>query len=127
MGAVGGSIESVSLDGRNFSVAADADVSRKLGGFENEIMPNGDATARLIKTRVPWVLDGLTLNVDDVRGDHEFINELSKRNDYFPIAATYVSGETYQGAGQISGETQSSSQTATVAVSLSGPGELTKQ
>ncbi len=127
MGAVGGSVESVTLDGRNFPIAFDADVSRKLGGFENEMMSNGDGTARIIKTRVPLLLDGLTLEVDDSRGDHEFVQELANRNDFFPIAISYASGDTYQGVAQISGETQSSSQSATIAVSLSGPGELTKQ
>jgi len=127
MGAIGGSIESVTLDGRIFAVAFDADVSRKLGGFENEIIPNGDGTARLVKTRVAFLLDGLTLEVEDARGDHEFVQALSDRNDFFPVAITYASGDTYQGTGQVSGETQSSSQSATMAVSISGPGALTKQ
>jgi hypothetical protein len=80
MGAVGGSIESVSLNGRNFAVAADAEAQRKLGGFENEVMANGDGTARLIKTRVPLSLDGLTVEVDDDRGDQEFLHDLTDIN-----------------------------------------------
>jgi hypothetical protein len=124
---VGGSIESITLDGRNFSVAADAESQRKLGGFENEIQANGDGSARLIKTRVPLSIDGLTLNTDDVRGDHEFLQALSDGNAFFPIAITYASGEIYQGSAQIVGETQASSQNATTAVSLMGPGILTRQ
>ncbi|GAG36884.1 unnamed protein product [marine sediment metagenome] len=127
MPSVGGSIESVTLDGRNFAVAADAEAQRKLGGFENEVQSNGDGTARIIKTRVPLGLDGLTVDTDDSRGDHEFLQALSDRNDYFPIAITYASGLTYQGSAQIVGETQTSSQNATTAVSLMGPGILTKQ
>lgn len=127
MPAIGGSIESVSLDGRNFAVAADAEAQRKLGGFENEVQANGDGNARLIKTRVPLSIDGLTIEVDDDRGDHEFLQDLSNRNDFFPIAITYASGVTYQGRAQITGELQSSSQNATAAVSLMGPGQLTKQ
>ena len=84
MAAVGGSIESITLDGRNFAVAADAEAQRKLGGFENEVQSNGDGTARLIKTRVPLSLDGLTLEIDDDRADQEFLQELSNRNDFFP-------------------------------------------
>ena len=125
--AVGGSLESVSLDGRNFPIAADAEVQRKLGGFENEVMANGDGTARLIKTRVPLSLDGLTVTVDDDRGDHEFLQALSDRNDFFPIALTYASGATYQGTAQVVGELQASSQSTTASVSLMGPGQLTKQ
>ena len=127
MAAVGGSIESVSLDGRNFAVAADAEAQRKLGGFENEVMSNGDGTARLIKTRVPLSLDGLTIEVDDSRGDHEFIQELANRNDFYPITITYASGGVYNGTAQIVGETQVSSQNATAAISLMGPGILRKQ
>ncbi len=127
MPAIGGSIESLTLDGRNFPVAADAEVQRKMGGFENEVMSNGDSSARLIKTRVPLFLDGVTLSIDDGRADHEFINELSKRNAFFPIAITYASGATYQGNAQITGELRVSSQNATMPVTLMGPGELTQQ
>lgn len=117
----------MALDGRNFAIAADAEAQRKLGGFENEVQANGDGTARLIKTRVPLSLDGLTVEVDDDRGDHEFLQELSNRNDFFPVAITYASGLTYQGTAQITGETQASSQNATAAISLMGPGVLTRQ
>ena len=127
MAAVGGSIESVTLDGRTFAVAADAEAQRKLGGFENEVQSNGDGTARLIKTRVPLSLDGLTVEIDDDRGDHEFLQELSNRNDFFPVAISYASGSTGQATAQIVGETQASSQNATASVSLMGPGVLTKQ
>ena len=127
MPAVGGSIESVNLDGREFPVAADAESQRKLGGFENEVSSNGNATARLIKTRVPLSVDGLTVEVDDDRGDQEYLQELSNRNDFWPLAITYASGNTYQATAQIVGETQASSQNATASVSLMGPGILTKQ
>ncbi|MCH9712766.1 MAG: hypothetical protein K0U20_09100 [Proteobacteria bacterium] len=127
MSAVGGSIESVTLDGREFGVAADAEAQRKLGGFENEIQANGDGTARIIKTRTPLSIDGLTLTTDDDRGDQEFIQELADRNDFFPIAITFASGSTYQGSAQIVGDLQASSQSAGTAINLMGPGKLTKQ
>jgi len=127
MAAVGGSLESVSLDGREFAVAADAEAQRKLGGFENEVQANGNGTARLIKTRVPLMLDGLTVQVDDDRGDHEFLKALADRNDFFPIVITYASGNSYGATAQITGEVQASSQNATASVSLMGPGVLTKQ
>jgi hypothetical protein len=127
MSAVGGSIESITLNGRNFGVAADAESQRKLGGFENEVMSNGNGTARIIKTRVPLSIDGLTVECDDSRGDHEFLQSLSNANDFFPVAITYASGATYQGRAMITGELQASSQNATAAVSLMGPGELTRQ
>lgn len=127
MPAIGGSIESVTLDGRNFAVAADAEAQVKVGGFENEVQANGNGTSRPIKTRVPWSIDGLAVSTDDSRGDLEFLQALSNRNDYFPVALTYASGITRQGSGILVGETQASSQNATTAVSLMGPGELTIQ
>ncbi len=127
MPSIGGSIESVTLAGRNFPVPADVEAQRKLGGFENEVQANGDGTARLIKTRVPLMLTGLTIQIDDSRGDHEFLQALANRNDYFPIAITYASGLTYQGTAQITDELQTGSQNATGTLSLSGPGGLTKQ
>jgi len=125
--SVGGSIESIILDGRNFSVASDAEAQRKLGGFENEVMANGDGTARLIKTRVPLSINGLVLDISDDRGDQEFLQEFSDSNDFKPIVITYASGADYAGTAQIVGEIQVSSQSATGTINLAGPGKLTKQ
>lgn len=125
--SVGGSIESLALSGRIFSVAADSDSNRKLGGWENEVQANGDSTARLIKTRVPLSLDGINISIDDTRGDAEYLQELQDSNDFFDIAITYASGVTYQGSAQIVGETQISSQNTTATISLMGPGVLSRQ
>lgn len=127
MPAVGGSIESITLDGRNFAVAADAEGQRKLGGFENEVQANGDGTARKIMTRTPWALDGITVSIDDGRGDDEFIQGLQNRKDFFPIAISFASGTVYQGTGTVTGETPTSSQSATKQISLMGPGNLSSQ
>jgi len=127
MAAVGGSIESIALNGREFAVAADAESQRKLGGWENEVQANGDGTARIIKTRTPLMLDGLSLVTDDGRADQEFLQSLSDAKDFFPVAITYASGVTYGGQAMINGELQTSSQNAVTSVSLMGPGKLTKQ
>lgn len=127
MAAVGGSIESISMGGRLFAVPGDVEAQRKLGGFENEVQANGDGSARLIKTRVPLSIDGLTVETDDDRGDQEFLQDLANSNDYFVIVITYASGADYQGQAQIVGDLQASSQNATTSVSLMGPGRLTKQ
>lgn len=127
MAAVGGSVESITLDGRNFSVAADAEGQRKIGGYENEVQPNGDGTSRLIKMRVPWQLEGLTIEIDDSRDDDEFVQALANRGAFFPISATYASGAIWQGTGQITGENPTSSQSATKQISLMGQGQFTQQ
>lgn len=127
MPAVGGPVESVSLSGRVFAVAADADAQRELGGSTNTIEPNGDSSARLIKGKKPWMIGGLTLSLDDDRGDQEYIQELANRNDYFVVAATFASGHTYQGSGQIVEDISAAMISATLPVTLSGGGVLTQQ
>lgn len=125
--SIAGSIESVTLNGQTFAVPSDADVSRKLGGFENEIQANGNGTVRQIKTRVPWGFDGLILDIDDLAGDQEFVQALANEPDFFPITVTFVSGAIYQGDGQITGEIQFSNQNSTATVNVMGTGDLTKQ
>jgi hypothetical protein len=130
--STGGSIEAVSIRGRNFSVAADADVTRKLGGFENAVEPNGDGTARKIMTRVAWSLSGIALDVNDTRGDHEFLQEIQNGENadvdgFYAIAITYASGAVYSGRGTVIDATEYASMASTISVSLAGPGDLIKQ
>lgn len=125
--SLAGPIESVSIGGRIFSVAQDADTSRKLGGKENEIMMNGDGTARTIQTRVAWSIAGLQLSIDDEQGDHEYLQQIADSARQEPINITYASGVTYGGAGTIVGEMTTSSANQTASLGLSGPGKLTPQ
>jgi len=127
MSETGGSVESVTLAGRTYAVAADADVQQKVGGFENEIQANGDGSARQIKTRVPWGLADITLSIDPENGDLEFLQDLSNAGDFFPVTISEVSGAIWQGNGQISGEVQRSLQATTASLSLMGTGTLTLQ
>lgn len=122
--ATGGSIESITFAGRYFAVAADADANRKLGGFENEVLANGDGTARQIKTRVPLMIEGLPLVIDDLKGDSEFLQDRADSGDFSPFGITLASGVTYVGRAQIVGEFATSSQSATAPTSFSGPGKL---
>jgi hypothetical protein len=125
--AVGGSIESVSIRGRLFPVASDAEANKKLGGFENEVQSNGDGGARLVKTRVPWLIDGLQVEISDARADAEFLQEIADALEWVPITITFASGVTYQATGTVTSEVQSSSQNATSTLTLSGPGTLSQQ
>jgi hypothetical protein len=108
-------------------VASDAEANKKLGGFENEVQANGDGTARLVKTRVPWSIDGLQVQINDAQADAEFLQEIADGLDFVPIDMTLASGVTYQGSGTITDEVQSSSQNATATITLSGPGSLSQQ
>jgi hypothetical protein len=125
--AVGGSIESVSVDGRLFPVAADAAANRNLGGFKNEVQANGNGTARLLKTRIPWLVEGLTLEVDDDRSDQEFLKKVADGKEFVDITFTFASGHTYQGSGQIVDEIVFDSSKATAEIKFSGPGDASQQ
>lgn len=125
--SIGGPIEAVNIAGREFSVAADADISRDLGGFSNELQSNGDGTARTIKTRKPWMLEGLTIDTDDDQNDAEFLQDIADSALNVAILVRYPSGKIYQGVGTITGDVKTSSANTTTGVTLSGPGKLTPQ
>jgi len=128
MGAsVGGPVESVSLNGRLFAVAADADSERVLGGFTNEVQSNGDGGARIIKTRIPWKIGGLTVDINEDRSDQQFLKGIADGNDFVTCTVTFASGHTYQGRGIITEEVPFSSANTTAEITLSGPGEASKQ
>jgi len=127
MTAIGGSIESIAIRGRLFPVASDADANIKTGGFEAEVQANGDGTARKILTRVPWMIDGLTVEIDDNRADQEFLQEISAEKDWVAMEITLASGVTWQARGTVSAEVSRSTQNATAGLSLSGPGEIEQQ
>jgi hypothetical protein len=127
MPAIGGSIQSLTIRGRIFPVASDAEANKKLGGFENEVQANGDGTARKIMTRVPWAIDGLQVEINDDRGDHEFLQEVADSHDFVSIEMELASGTVYAGTGTITDEIQSSSQNATATIKVGGPASLEAQ
>lgn len=118
--SVSGSVESCQVDGRRFSVAADADAERDLGGFTTEAQPNGDGTVRYVKTRKVWKFGGLSLSVDDNKGDQEFLQDKADAKEPYPISITLVSGVTYSGVGMVTGDLASKTMNGTVDVEFSG-------
>ena len=127
MAVVGGSVESVTLNGREFAVTADADINRKLGGKEAEVQANGNGTSRIIKTAVPASFTGIVVECDDSRGDNELLQDISDGNEFIPVTITYASGVTYMGTATISGELQYSSQNATCSFDIMGNARFTSQ
>lgn len=127
MTAIGGSIESVSIRGRIFPVAADNDVTLKLGGFENEVASNGNGSARIIKTRMPWSLEGVQIEVDHSRADQEHLQEVADGQEYVPCAITFASGVTYSGKAILTEMAGYSTQSTTATITLMGEGKATQQ
>lgn len=127
MSAIAGSIASLSLAGRIFSVTADSDGTLHTGGFTNEVMANGDGTARTKKTRSLWSLKGVEISIDQVLGDQEFLQDISNSLTDVVVLITYASGVSYQATGTIVSEIEFGNQNSTVSIDLSGPGTATKQ
>jgi hypothetical protein len=122
-----GSIESCNIDGRRFSVAADADADRDLGGFSNEAQPNGDGTVRYVKTKKPWKVSGVTLSINNIRGDQEFLQQKANQLTPYPISFTFVDETTYAGVGMITGDFASKTMTGTAEAEFSGEHTLKAQ
>ena len=127
MPAVGGSIQSLTIRGRIFPVASDAEANKKLGGFENEVQANGDGTARKIMTRVPWSVDGLQVEINNDKGDHEFLQEIADGKDFVSMELELADGTVYAGTGTITDEIQASSQSTTASIKIGGPGKFEAQ
>ena len=127
MAQIGGSITSISFNGRQFSVPADADFTSKIGGFENEVQANGDGTGRLLKTRVPLSVTGLTVGIDDTLQDFEFLQSLADAKLFFDLVIETASGALWTGKAQISSELTLSSQSAVASFDLMGPATLVQQ
>ena len=127
MSAVAGYVESFSLFGRNLSPVADVEVNIQLGGDNNDVEMNGDDTGRLIKSKMPWSLDGLVVSNDHEKEDHEYIQDAASRKTFGDITIGLADGVIYQGVGQITGKIAGSSQKATIPIALKGIGVLTQQ
>jgi hypothetical protein len=127
MPAIGGSIQSISIRGRLFPVASDADANIQLGGFQNEVSPNGNGTARLLKTRVAWMVDGLQVELDHGRADLEFLQEIADSLEFVDFTIELVDGTVFQGEGQLVDEIQGSTQSATATITVHGQQKLTQQ
>lgn len=127
MPAVGGSVESITLSGRYFSVAADGDLNRMLGGDVNQVEANGDRTGRIIKEATPWNVSDCQVSIDNSREDQEYLQGLADRNSFFVIVVTFADGAAYSGEGTIVDTIGYSSQNTTATIALAGPDKLTKQ
>jgi hypothetical protein len=120
MGKTFGPIESVTLAGRRFSVAGDADGNKDLGGFSNDMQMNGDGTMRMVKTRIPALLEGITLDYDEDRGDLEYLQELRGGMELFDVSITECAGVIHSGSMQLTGDLKASTMNGTVPVTLTG-------
>ncbi len=122
---IGGSIESIALNGRSFAVPSDTEVTITIGGFKNETQANGNGTARTVKERMPWKLGGVVVSISLADGDPAFLQNLAN-GEPFPVAITFADDSVLNGTGSIEGDLGTSSQASTASMELSGAGTLTQ-
>lgn len=127
MAAVGGSIAAVSIDGRNFPVTADADVSLKLGGKKISPAANGNGTARYLGEVECWSLSGVDVSIDQDQDDIGFLQRNADAMVAVNCTISLIDGTVYQGKGLVADDHAFSTAKATASLTLMGEGKLTQQ
>lgn len=122
--SIGGSIQSISIDGRDFNATSDADLTIDMGGFKNETLMNGNATSRKKKERKPWKVTGIVLEADFANGDPAFLQNIADGPEV-AIVILFVDDSTLTGTGNIEGDLTFSSMNSTASLEASGGGTLT--
>lgn len=129
-----GSLREITLEGRSFKAAADADGSTSYGGYDTEFSSNGDgATGRFIQTAAGWSLSGVDIAVEDGTDDLEFLTDFQTRaarvsgGTGLPIKAVYADGTVRSGGGGITGKIEVSSMSGTASLTFEGAGTFQKQ
>lgn len=120
MAAVGGPVESITINGRNFVCDSEDDVSITPKGFQNEVKMNGDGTSRLVKSWHIGSIEGLNITIDNQAGDLEFLQEVQDKREFVPVQCTLVDGTVYNGTMQITDAVPLSTKESTAEITLNG-------
>ncbi len=127
MGALGGSVKEMSIKGRIFAVAGDADITYDIGGFSVENQMNGDGTVRPISTVKPWKAEGVPISLDKDNDDLGFLQDVMDSREQVAITVTFVDDTTRAGRGGVTGDLAGSSQSGTASVNVGGGGKFELQ
>jgi|SRR6185369_6293236 len=127
MASVGGSIKEITIDGRPFAVAADADVKLKLGGKKVDVQANGNGTARALGTVEPWSLSDIDIAIDHDKADAQFLKANADAMEFVSCTIELIDGTVYQGKGLVAGDHDFSTAKATTGLTLMGQDQLTAQ
>jgi len=123
--SIHGAMRSFTYDGRAFKVGHDGSGNKAIGGRNNEIAMNGDGSFRVIQTVMPGSFSDLQVEVDDSRGDQEFLQGHANAGLPKPAVATYAANISYTGDLVITGEIAKDENTGLISLNCQG-GELTK-
>jgi hypothetical protein len=118
--AIHGAIRDMSVNGRNYKVAHDGSGNKNLGGKTNEIQMNGDGTYRTIQTLMPGSFTDVQVEIDDGRGDHEFLKTIADAGAAVPVVITYADNTSYSGDVVLVAEINPDQNTGLASLSFSG-------
>lgn len=122
----GGACSNITIKGRTFALDGENDIGIQLSGWTNEVKPNGDGlTFRLVKSVQAGMLENVPVIIDDVRGDLEFLQEVSDDSSFVDTDITKVDGTVYSGSMMIEGDVKVSAKESICELMLKGT--LSKQ
>lgn len=127
----GGDIEELTishetLGKRSFAVEKGGDNTRDLGGYTKEIESNGNGSSRSVIERKPWMIESLSLSVEDDNQDLEFLQSIQDSPIDAEFTISYVVGDVYRGTGSLTGDLKQNTKNALVSVTITGGGKLEK-
>lgn len=125
--ATGGSVREINLDGNVFTVAGDAEVELHIGGYVNDVEPNGDGSGRKIMNASVGAVKGAPVNLDLANGDFETLTDLNNRTDFIPATATTVDGTIWEADVSIVDELNANLMKATAEISIKASGPFRRQ
>ncbi len=115
-----GAWESIVIDGRRFTCKADDDVTYNISGFQNEILPQGDGSNQIKKTRHAGKISGINVTIDDGRDDFEFLQQVQDKLEFVSVSGTKVDGTVLSGNMQLTEILEASSAENTIELTLEG-------
>ena len=120
--SLGLSVMHTSVGTREFSVQSDQDINLQIGGYINEIQINGNGTGHDKMKRVPWMLEGLSVEVNQDKKDQEFLQDLSNS----PVPGTWtwehINGSIYTMLGKPQGDMKFNSNSGYFPLVIAGTG-----
>lgn len=126
--AIGGPVKQLSVDGRIYTTAGDADSPRDLGGNTNTHVPHGDGkTGHYNQVPRGWKVENVVIACNPNRSDQKALQDVADSGEEVPIVFTYMGNITYSGMGNIEGEIKWSNNTTMATCTFAGSGRLRKQ
>ena len=116
-----GALRRIQVKGRGFAVSGENAGNRTLGGRENEIAKNGDATVRILQKEVSWKLSDVELAGDYDGQQH--LQAIADGGEEVPIMWTLASGAIMSGLGIPTGPIEFDQMTGLIKVTFEGSGK----